>query len=158
MSEVEAVFEAVLAAANDGLALECSVAIRTGDEDSLVGEFDGPGVARLLDRQGELIEALQVVAVQAVRRVERGRQVVVDAGGYRARHRAALERLAARAAAEAIETGDEIELDPMNPHDRRIVHVALKEIPGVATRSEGEEPRRRIIVEALDDLEGESAS
>ncbi len=152
MIESNSVLEGLLEAVNVGLELDCVVTVRTGEDDSLVGELDGPGVARLLDRHGELIEALQVVALQAVRRVDRGRQIVVDAGGYRARHRAALERLATRAAAEAVETGDEIELDPMNPHDRRIVHIALKEIGGVSTRSEGDEPRRRIIVERIDDL------
>jgi spoIIIJ-associated protein len=73
--------------------------------------------------------------------------VTVDAGGYRAKHREGLERLAQRAAEEAISTGDEIELDPMNAQDRRIVHMALAEIEGVATRSEGDDPNRRIIVE-----------
>ena len=153
MTESTPVLEEILEAVNVGLSLDCTVSVRAGEDDSLVGEFDGPGVARLLDRHGELIEALQVVALQAVRRIDRGRQVVVDAGGYRARHRAALERLATRAASEALETGDEIELDTMNPHDRRIVHLALKEIGGVSTRSEGDEPRRRIIVEPLDDAE-----
>ena len=64
-----------------------------------------------------------------------------------ARHRAALERLARRAAEEAVSSGDEIELDAMNAQDRRIVHMALAEVEGVATRSEGDDPNRRIIVE-----------
>ena len=60
---------------------------------------------------------------------------------------AALEQLADQAAREAVEHGEEIELDAMTPHDRRIVHMALKDRSEVVTRSEGEEPRRRIIVE-----------
>ena len=71
----------------------------------------------------------------------------LDADGYRARRAAALEDLADRAAREAVEFGEEIELDPMTPHDRRIVHMALKDRTEVVTRSEGDEPRRRIIVE-----------
>ena len=47
--------------------------------------------------------------------------------------------------------GDEIELDPMTPHDRRIVHLALQEHPGVVTRSEGDEPQRRVIVEPAEE-------
>jgi len=76
--------------------------------------------------------------------------VSVDAGGYRARREAALVELANRAAAEALEFSEEIELDPMTPHDRRIVHMALKDRTDVVTRSEGEEPRRRLIVEPAD--------
>ena len=52
---------------------------------------------------------------------------------------------------EAIQHGEEIELDPMGPHERRIIHLALENHPGVVTRSEGEEPRRRVIVEPADE-------
>ena len=78
------------------------------------------------------------------------RRVALDVGGYRERRAAALRDLAAQAAREAVEYGEEIELDPMSPHDRRIVHMELKDHPEVATRSEGDEPRRRIIVEPAD--------
>ena len=144
---VEARLEAILVAVDSGLGLDCEVSIGTNEDAALVGTFDGPGVARLVDDGGALIEAIQMIASQAVRRDTRGIQVVVDAGGYRARHRAALERLARRAAEEAVSSGDEIELDAMNAQDRRIVHMALAEVEGVATRSEGDDPNRRIIVE-----------
>jgi spoIIIJ-associated protein len=139
--------KAILGAVDEGLGLDCDVSVRTNEENSLVADFDGPGVARLLDDGGALIEAVQVIATQAVRRDTRGIQVIVDGGGYRARHRAALERLARRAADEALSSGDEIELDAMNAQDRRIVHMSLAEIEGVSTRSEGDDPNRRIIVE-----------
>jgi spoIIIJ-associated protein len=142
--------EALLGAVDTGLGLGCEVSVRTNDDDGLVGSFDGPGVARLLDDAGALIEAIQVIATQAARRDTRGIQVIVDAGGYRARHRAALERLAKRAAEEALSSGDEIELDSMSAQDRRIVHMALAEIDGVETRSEGDEPNRRIVVEPVE--------
>jgi spoIIIJ-associated protein len=92
---------------------------------------------------------VQYIGAHVVSRAEGGgrRRVSVDADGYRARRVGELERLAARAAAEALRDGDEIELDPMSPQDRRIVHLALAEHPGVVTRSEGDEPRRRVIVE-----------
>ena len=147
---IEGVVEQLMASVDRSLVLKCEIRVGNDDEGILTGEFEGPGVARLLDNSGELLDAVQVVATQAVRRIERDQSVVIDAGGYRARHRAALQRLAARAAEEAIATGDEIELDPMNPHDRRIVHLALQDVPSVVTRSEGQEPRRRIIVEPAD--------
>ena len=142
--------EALLGAVDTGLGLGCEVSVRTNEDDGLVGSFDGPGVARLLDDAGALIEAIQVIATQAARRDTRGIQVIVDAGGYRARHRAALERLAKRAAEEVLSSGDEIELDSMSAQDRRIVHMALAEIDGVETRSEGDEPNRRIVVEPVE--------
>lgn len=141
------VVERLMASVDRSLALKCEFRVGSDDEGTLTGEFDGPGVARLLDNGGELLDAVQVVAIQAVRRIDRDQGVVIDAGGYRSRHRAALQRLAVRAAEEALATGDEIELDPMNPHDRRIVHLELQDVVGVETRSEGQEPRRRIIVE-----------
>jgi spoIIIJ-associated protein len=134
------------------LRLEARVEVRETDDGGLVGVIEGPGVNRLVGRGGQTIDALQYLAAQVVSRAEGGarRRVVVDAGGYRARRAAELERLAARAAEEAVLHGDEIELDPMSPQDRRIVHMALKDDPRVATRSEGDEGRRRIIVEPAD--------
>ena len=70
----------------------------------------------------------------------------MDAGGYRERRRQQLVRLAEHAAAEAVTHGEEIELDPMTPHDRRIVHMALADRADVVTRSEGDEPNRRLVV------------
>ena len=114
--------------------------------------LDGAGrepLAAPFGRGGETIDALQYLLGQIASRAEGGarRRVSLDADGYRARREAALVDLAEQAALEAIEHGDEIELDAMTPHDRRIVHMALKDRDGIVTRSEGEEPRRRIIVE-----------
>jgi spoIIIJ-associated protein len=138
-----------LEAVVEGMGLEASVDVREGPEGSLVGSIQGPGAGRVVGRGGQVIDAVQYIAAHMVSRAEGGgrRRVTVDADGYRARRVGELERLAARAAAEALRDGDEIELDPMSPQDRRIVHMALAENPGVVTRSEGDEPRRRVIVE-----------
>ncbi|MCC6829945.1 MAG: hypothetical protein IT200_01235 [Thermoleophilia bacterium] len=128
------------------------ITVAQDDEGGLVGSITGTGSDQIIGRGGEVIDALQYLAAQVVSRAEGGgrRRVNVDADGYRARREAALMDLANRAAAEALEFGEEIELDAMTPHDRRIVHMALKERTDVVTRSEGEEPRRRIIVEPAD--------
>ena len=73
--------------------------------------------------------------------------VVVDAAGYRARRDATLEALAVRSAERAISSGQAIELDPMTAVERKIVHLRLKEFPGVTTRSEGTEPNRFVVIE-----------
>lgn len=128
------------------------VSVSEDDEGGLVGAITGAGSEAIIGRGGEVIDALQYLASQVVSRAEGGgrRRVNIDADGYRARREAALVELANRAADEALEFGEEIELDAMTPHDRRIVHMALKERTDVVTRSEGEEPRRRIIVEPAD--------
>jgi spoIIIJ-associated protein len=136
-----------------GMGLTAAVRIERGDEETdLRATVEGEGTSALVGRGGETIDALQYLVGQIASRAEGGqrRRVAVDADGYRARRAAALQDLADRAAREALEYGDEIELDAMTPHDRRIVHMALKDRTDVVTRSEGDEPRRRIIVEPAD--------
>lgn len=127
---------------------EPTVAVLPGPDGGLLGRVDGEGVDALVGREGETIDALQYLCGQIASRAEGTRlRVMIDAGDYRERRAASLERLARRAAEEVLEHGDEIELDPMTPHDRRLIHMVLKEYEGVLTRSEGEEPNRRIVVE-----------
>lgn len=133
-----------------GMGIGASGLVEAGAEDGeIVAVVAGDGASALVGRGGETIDALQYLLAQIASRAEGGsrRRVSLDADGYRARREAALVSLADQAAREAVEHGEEIELDAMTPHDRRIVHMALKDRTEVVTRSEGEEPRRRIIVE-----------
>ena len=75
--------------------------------------------------------------------------MVVDAAGYRERRQEAIERQADRAAERALKTSKEIELEPMTPSERRVVHQHLKDRAGVETFSEGGEPERCVIVAPL---------
>lgn len=128
-----------------------TVTVEETEDGGLLGRVDGEGVEALVGRDGETIDALQYLCGQVVSKAEGARRrVTIDAGDYRAQRKERLERLAHRAAEAALEDGDEIELDPMTPHDRRIIHMVLKEYEGITTRSEGEEPNRRIIVEPAD--------
>jgi spoIIIJ-associated protein len=74
------------------------------------------------------------------------KRVVVDAAGYRDRRRETLAARAESAAERALSTGDGIEMDPMSPQERRVVHEHLKDRPGVETYSEGDEPQRFVVV------------
>ena len=135
------------------MGLDARVVVAAGpDESDLEVNVVGDGTSALVGRGGETIDALQYLLAQIASRAAGGerRRVALDADGYRARRAAALEDLAERAAREALEHGEEIELDVMTPHDRRIVHMALKDRTDVITRSEGDEGRRRIIVEPAD--------
>jgi spoIIIJ-associated protein len=124
------------------------VVVEDGDEGGLVARIEGDDLDAIIGRDGEVLDAVQLLAAQAVRRLPGGqrRGVLVDAGGYRARRAELLARLAQKAADEAVEFGEEIELEPMSAMDRRTVHMALVDRADVETRSEGEEPRRRIVV------------
>ena len=106
-----------------------------------LGLMVGPGGATLL-----AIQDLTRVASQR-RLGDQDTRLRIDIAGYRERRREALSRFAEKVATEVKETGSARMLEPMNSADRKIVHDTLVEFEGVSTRSEGEDPRRRVVVE-----------
>ena len=111
--------------------------IQTGDTELVIG------------RRGVVIDALQHLVNKAVfkeRTPERGKPIVVDAGGFRDKQIERLRALAQKMGEKALQTKQIVELQPMSPHDRRIVHMAIAEIPGLSSRSEGEGEDRHILV------------
>jgi spoIIIJ-associated protein len=101
---------------------------------------------RLVGADGEVLEALQELtrlAVQA-RTGERSR-LMLDIAGHRATRRGQLEAVAERAVAEARRTSSRVQLDPMTPFERKVVHDAVA-ATGLTSESEGEEPNRRVVV------------
>lgn len=137
----------VVGATLEAIDLEGEISIEDGEDEVVVRvttEHSDP----LIGRNGATIDALQYVVSQSAQRAGDGwrRRIVVDVNDYRRRRVDALEALAKRAAEEAVSHEEEIELDPMNPAERRIIHMALKDDPSVETRSEGEEPRRCVVV------------
>jgi spoIIIJ-associated protein len=109
-------------------------------------------VQRVIGRRGQVVDALQHLVSKMVGkgksegREGRGKPIVVDSGGYRQRHIDRLQGLAAKMAEKAKTSGRPVDLDPMPPHDRRVIHMALAEVEGVATRSEGEGDLRHVVV------------
>lgn len=148
MSDPCAVLEAMFEAVLDGMDLEGTLTVTRTDAGEIAIDIAGDDLEALIGRDGAVIDALQYLAHQAALRAAGGeaQRVTLDAGGYRERRRHQLERLAEHAANEAVAHGEEIELDAMTPHDRRIVHMALAERSDIETRSEGDEPNRRIVV------------
>ena len=106
-----------------------------------LGLMVGPGGATLL-----AIQDLTRVASQR-RLGDQDTRLRIDIAGYRERRREALSRFATKVADEVKETGSARMLEPMTSADRKIVHDTLVEYEGVTTRSEGEDPRRRVVVE-----------
>jgi spoIIIJ-associated protein len=103
---------------------------------------------RIIGRRGQVVDALQHLVGKVLVKVrgDKGRIVVVDAGGYRQKHIERLEELARQTAEKCKASGKSVDLSPMPAHDRRIVHMALAAIGGVTTQSEGEGDFRHIVV------------
>jgi len=102
---------------------------------------------RLIGHHGETLRALEYVLNQMMKRTDgEAPRVSVDVAGYKQARRESLEVLAREVAERVKESHVEEELKPMNAAERRIVHMALKEIPDVDTESRGEDRDRRIVV------------
>ena len=120
------------------------------DAEQIVGRVNGEDVGLLIGRRGQTIDAVQLLCYRAAfRGLQERKRVVVDAAGYRERRQAAIEGQADRAAERALKTGKEIELEPMTPTERRVVHQHLKDRAGLETFSEGDDPERCVIVAPL---------
>jgi spoIIIJ-associated protein len=121
------------------------------DDDRIAVTVEGEDdYGLLIGKRGQTIDALQLLCYQAAFRGMRERKrVVVDAAGYRERRRETLEGRADRAAEQALSANHIVEMDPMSPQERRVVHERLKERAGVETYSEGDEPQRCVIVAPL---------
>ncbi len=138
---------ALLAQVVDGLGLDASVRVAESREQVAV-TVTGDDLGLLIGRHGHTIDAVQYLANAIVHRHEEEPvEVVVDAQGYRARRERTLRDVAARAAVDAIRTGEPVPLEPMSSVERKIVHLYLKaEVPRVRTASEGAEPNRHVVV------------
>jgi len=102
----------------------------------------------LIGRQGQTLDAIQELVRMVVGRERDERiRVMVDVGGYRKRHEDQLAEMGREAAQRAVASGDEIELEPMNAYERKIVHDAVAEVEGAESVSSGEDPDRFIIVQ-----------
>jgi len=128
------------------LGLRASVDIDESDEE-IRATVNGEDLGLLIGRHGATIDAVQHLAMRAAFHSSADHKaVVVDAAGYRERREAALKRAADRAVEDALSFGRPVELEPMGPQERRIVHVYLRERNDVQTHSEGDEPDRRLVV------------
>jgi spoIIIJ-associated protein len=130
----------------DGLGLDAEIEVDEGDG-VLTGRVEGDDVGLFIGRRGQTIDAVQHLAQRIV--FPEGPvavRVVIDANGYRERRAEALRAEADGAADEAVRTGEPIELDPLPPFERRIVHEYLRERGDVSTHSEGDEPERFLVI------------
>ncbi len=119
---------------------------RDEPEGVLIG-FQGTDAKQLIGRGGQVLDALQVIAINSIMGQGRGRlRVTFDADGYRLRREKMLTDMANELADQVASTGQEAVLDPLPPLERRIVHQILTERTDIQTYSEGEEPNRYIVI------------
>ena len=119
------------------------------DKDRTTLEIQTKDSELVIGRRGVVMDALQHLVNKVVYRDRTGdktKPLVVDAGGFRDKQIERLRALGQRMAEKALQTKQIVELQPMTAHDRRIVHMAIAEIPGLTTRSEGEGEDRHILI------------
>lgn len=131
--------------------LDCKVRLRKpreGDSpDEINIEIVGRDAGLAIGKKGQVLQALQFLTHRVVNRPNLDkRHVLVDAEGYRSRRDDSLASMAKRLGRQAVHEGKIITFEPMNPRDRRVVHMALAKFEGVITKSDGEGEDRRVQI------------
>lgn len=111
-------------------------------------EMNGQDSRTVIGKRGQTLDAIQYLTSLVVNKdKDKYVKVVVDAENYRAKRQKTLEQLANRLAAKVVKSKKYVRLEPMNPYERKVIHATLQKNPNITTRSEGEEPYRRVIIE-----------
>ncbi len=128
--------------------LHADVDSQVVDDENIEIRVDGSDLGLLIGPKGATLGAIQELTRTVVQRRLRARhgRILVDVSGYRQKRKVALERFTNEVAAQVKATGTRRVLEPMPPADRKIVHETVNQIDGVTTTSEGEEPRRRVVI------------
>ena len=105
----------------------------------------------VIGHRGETLDALQYLTSLAVnKRVDDYCRIILDAEGYRERRKQTLKRLAKKLANKCVNKGRKVVLEPMPPHERRIIHMTIKDDSRVKSYSKGEEPFRKVMIEEIE--------
>ena len=126
-----------------------TVAVNELDEETVEVAVQGDDLGLLIGPKGATLSALQEVTRTVVQRQTGGRngRLLVDVAGYRQKRKEALERFTRQVAEQVKATGTRRVLEPMSAADRKVVHDTANEIEGVSTTSQGEDPRRRVVIQ-----------
>ena len=128
-----------------GLDLKLTV---KADEKNVYIKIEGEDSGTIIGKRGQTLDAIQYLTSLVVNKDRQDHvKVVVDAENYRSRREETLKKLAKRLADKVVRTARPVKLEPMNPYERKVIHSTLQDNPEVLTRSEGEDPYRRIIIE-----------
>ena len=143
LQKVRAFLEQVLAL------MKLDVTVEQAEEDGhILFRMQGDGLGVLIGKHGQTLDALQyLVNLVANKEVKERLRIVLDVEDYRKRRAETLTALARRIASQVKRSGERVVLEPMNPHERKAIHMALQHDSRIATCSEGEEPYRKVVIE-----------
>lgn len=131
----------------DAFDLQGDVTVTPVDDDTLEARVDGEDLGLLIGPKGNTLQSVQELARAVLQKDgPGGPRLRLDIGGYRERRREALERFTKGLAEQVLASGTATALEPMGAADRKVVHDTVNDIEGVHTISEGEEPRRRVVI------------
>ena len=144
--EVSAIGTKFLQGLFDELKLTANVTVTEGEQ-GIIFAVNGDNVSELIGHRGETLNSLQyILSIVARTKDSKGTRIYLDVEGYKLRREDSLTALAGRMAEKCIKIGKPLRLDPMNAYERKIIHTALQENNQVTTKSEGEEPRRYLVI------------
>ncbi len=132
----------------DAMGIRAEIRVKCNG-DCLYINLSGPKMGIIIGRRGQTLDSLQYLVSLVVNKhksKESYVKVILDTEDYRRKREETLVRLAKRLADGVVKTGKKVELEPMNPYERRIIHSALQNNEKIATYSEGEEPYRKVII------------
>lgn len=129
-------------------AMEVSVEAKVyQNETGAIINIESDNNGTIISRRGETLDAIQYLSSMISNKGDKDYfRITIDCFGYREKRKATLEQLASKVAKNVLKTGRSQPLEPMNPYERRVIHSAISKIEGVASRSIGEEPYRKIII------------
>lgn len=121
---------------------------RAESEEGILFQLIGDNLGILIGKHGQTLDSLQYLANLAANRgiSENRARIILDIENYRSRREDTLMRLADHLAEKACRIGEEVHLEPMNRHERKIIHMALQDNRRVSTYSAGDEPRRYVVI------------
>lgn len=126
------------------------------EEDRIILRIETDDAGLLIGKQGQTLDALQYLLTKMVTKQGRHKiRVAIDVGDYRARHHETLAHLAQKYGEKVKKSGKPITMNPMNPYDRRIVHLALQEDKDLKTSSRGEGLYKKVVISAAQKREGQ---
>mgnify|MGYP002645761840 FL=1 len=129
------------------MGLELEISTKIGDDTMLIN-IQGKDSGTIIGKRGQTLDAIQYLTSLVVNKNrDNYLRVVIDAENYRAKREKTLQTLAFRLANKVVRTRRSVKLEPMNPYERKVIHAALHNHPKVTTRSEGQDPYRRVIIE-----------
>ncbi len=144
--EVETIALTFLQGIFESLKVAPDIAVERKEE-SLWITMTGANLGVIIGRRGETLDSLQYLTNLVVnRKVVEKQRIILDVEGYRKTREETLKDLAGKMANKALKMNGPLRLEPMNPHERRIIHMTLQSDERVETYSEGEEPFRRVVI------------